>query len=47
MKKIYPLVTPIKKKYYDNFSNDIIKIKQKNLNIKDVKNELLRESIID
>ena len=47
IKKIYPLVTPIKKKYYDNFSNDIIKIKQKNLNIKDVKNELLSESIID
>ena len=47
MKKIYPLVAPIKKKYYEIFSNDIIKIKQKNLNIKDIKKELFYENIID
>ena len=47
MKKIYPLVIPIKKKYYENFSNDIMKIKQKRLNVEEIKEVLLKEKIID
>ena len=47
MKKIYPLIRPIKKKYYENFSNDIMVIKQKDLDIKEIKEELLSENIIN
>ena len=47
MKKIYPLVTPIKKKYYESFYDDIISLKQKNLDIREIKHELLTENIIN
>ena len=46
MKKIYPLVTPIKK-YYESFYDDIISLKQKNLDIREIKHELLTENIIN
>ena len=47
MKKIYPLILPIKKKYYESFYNDIMKIKQKDIDVRNIKEELLREKIID
>ena len=31
MKKIYPLVLPIRKKYYQNFYNDIFKLERKDI----------------
>ena len=46
MKKIYPLVTPIKK-YYESFYDDIISLKQKNPDIREIKKELLTENIIN
>ena len=46
-KKIYPLILPIKKKYYESFYNDIMKIKQKDIDVRNIKEELLREKIID
>ena len=46
MKKIYPLVLPIRKKYYQNFYNDIISSEQKNFDIENIKEELLKEDVI-
>ena len=46
MKKIYPLVLPIRKKYYQNFYNDIISLEQKKYNIENIKEELLKEDVI-
>ena len=46
MKKIYPLVLPIRKKYYQNFYNDIISLEQKNYDIENIKEELLKEDVI-
>ena len=47
MKKIYPLVLPIKKKYYENFSNDIFKLERKDISIEKIKEELSKENIIN
>ncbi len=47
MKRIYPLVLPIKKKYYENFSNDIVKLERKDISIEKIKEELSKENIIN